>query len=120
MGRKRRTPRPRKGPDAAKPPAPNRAFSAALKILHLDQQEAAKVLYMERGSVSDLVTGKSPLLPDNYHSKLAKMGLRPAVAGDLLNIVAAVDGDEQLRTVPSREPLSEIGRARRAPGRCHP
>jgi tetratricopeptide (TPR) repeat protein len=93
-----------------KPPATNRAFAALLEILHLSQQEAADRLGVKRGTVSDYVTGKRPLLPDNYRQKCVGLGLKAETAEQLLQFVAEVDGDDQLRQAQGIDFAAQIGR----------
>jgi hypothetical protein len=110
MKRQRRTsPSESDGSGAVKPPATNRAFSALLKILYLNQHQAAEALAMEPNTLSDYAHGKTLTL-DNYRRKCAALGLKPATSEHALALVAEVDGDEQLRRATSPELTSEIGR----------
>jgi len=110
MGRKRRTILPPHEPPDGPPPATNRAFSALLRILDLDQQQAAEALGVERGTVSDYVTGKKTLFPSNYRRKSAGIGVEPAAAEHALALVEEIDGDFQLRTTTPSDFVAAIGR----------
>ena len=105
MGRQRRTPPSDKdGLAAAKPPATNRAFSALLKALDLNQQEAAEVLGLDRNTLSDYARGRKTLYPENYRRKCAAFGLDQVTAEHALALVTEVDGDAL-----SLDFVSEIG-----------
>src|SRR4051812_47131523 len=91
MERPRRKPFPESPPKRGKSAAVNRAFSALVAILDVDQQQAADALHLTRGTVSDYVRGKSELCLDNYQSKLEGFGLGPEIGEHLLALVAKVD-----------------------------
>jgi predicted transcriptional regulator len=110
MRRPRRTPAPEPPPDGGKPTAVNRAFSALVAVLDLDQQKAAEALHLSRGTVSDYVSGKKELHLDNYRRKCEDFGLAPETAERALALVAAVDGDQQLRKTTSLDFASAIAR----------
>ncbi len=109
--RKRRTPSSEKGPpNSDKPPATNRAFGALLKILDLDQTQAAQALHMEAGSISEY-TRKRTLHVSNYRRKCAALGVE-AVGERLLALVEEVDGAAEIRnaTPAAAGVIAEIGR----------
>ena len=91
MSRPRRQSRRR---SAAKPPPPNLALAALVDLLFLDQQQVSETLHIAPGTVSDLVSGKKKLQPDNYRRKCAEFGGKAPAAGDQLLALAEWLGAE--------------------------
>jgi tetratricopeptide (TPR) repeat protein len=81
-----------------------------LKILGLDQTQAAQALHMEAGSISEY-SRKKTLLLSNYRRKCAALGVE-AVGERLLALVAEVDGGAEIpkATPTAAGVITEIGR----------
>jgi tetratricopeptide (TPR) repeat protein/transcriptional regulator with XRE-family HTH domain len=112
MSRHRRTVPPEPPPKRTRLPA-NRALSALAEILDLSQQQMAEKLHIERGTVSDLVSGKKNLGPDNFRRKCAAFGRRAEALGEqLLALVEGFDAETDLSlAIPAAAGvISEIGR----------
>ena len=113
MSRPRPASPPEPPPKRGKTPAVNLAFSALVDLLDLDQQQVAEKLHIARGTVSDLVSGKKPLQPDNFRRKCAGLGRKAAAAGEQL--LALAEGlaaeDEICQATPTTDGVTaQIGR----------
>jgi tetratricopeptide (TPR) repeat protein len=89
-------------------------LSALAEILDLSQQQMAEKLHIERGTVSDLVSGKKNLGPDNFRRKCAAFGRKAEALGEqLLALVEGFDAETDLSpAIPAAAGvISEIGRA---------
>ncbi len=95
---------------AAKPSPPNLALSALIDLLYLDQQQVSEILHIATGTVSDLISGKKKLQPDNFRRKSAEFGKKAAAAGEQLLALAewlGAEADLSQATSPSGV-ISEI------------
>jgi len=111
MSRHRRTAPPVPPPKRDRLPA-NRALSALAELLDLSQQQMAEKLHIERGTVSDLVSGKKKLKPDNFRRKCAAFGRKAEAAGEQLLGLAegfAAEADLCQATPTAAGVISEIG-----------
>ena len=110
MSRRRRTQTPEPPRKGAKSPAANRAFSALVAILDLDQQQVAEKVGVVKGTVSAYVSGRKTLQADNFRSKCAAFGLE-GLAEEILALVAKADGKAIQATTPTTAGLiGEISR----------
>jgi tetratricopeptide (TPR) repeat protein len=108
MSRLRRTQPPEPPPKDAKSPAANRAFSALIAILDLDQQQVAEKLGVVSRTVSAYVSGSKKLQPDNFRRKCAAFELE-GLADEILALVAKVDGKAIQATPAAAGLIGEIG-----------
>jgi hypothetical protein len=98
-------------PSKVKPPATNRALSALLRLLDLDQKDAATALGVEPDSLEEYRSGRRALALADYRRMCATFG-KEAIGDKLLDLAAYVVGEAPPpRESVSAEVIAEIGRA---------